>query len=121
MVITCGSEEKVRKKTVSQAYPEMKEVIEGLPASVGGTLKAHMERLDVTIEDLESLSGVSERTIKNIRSNNCPRLEMRYFIAICIGPKLEPHFNQRRCRLNAPNRCKDIRGCRCVLTHKNDR
>lgn len=92
-VITCGSEEKVRKKTVFQAYPEMKEVIEGLPASVGGTLKAHMERLDVTIEDLEYLSGVSERTIKNIRSNNCPRLEMRYFVAICIGLKLEPPYS----------------------------
>ena len=92
-VISCGSEEKVRKKTVGQAYPEMKDVIEGLPASVGGTLKAHMERLDVTVEDLEYRSGVSERTIKNIRSNNCPKLEMRYFIAICIGLKLEPPYS----------------------------
>ena len=92
-VIECGSRADVKKRTVGAAYPEMRKVIEGLPASVGGTLTAHMERLGCTVEALEEYSHVSERTIKNIRANNCPKLEMRYFIAVCIGLKLEAPYS----------------------------
>lgn len=52
-----------------------------------------MERLGVTVEDLEALSHVSDRTIKDIRSNRCGSLELSFFVAICLGLKLEPPYS----------------------------
>lgn len=91
--IVYGSEAKVQKRTVSEIYPRMQEVIETLPASVGGTVVAHMKRLDCTEEDLEEYAHISRRTISKIRTNKCSTLEMRYFVAICIGLKLEPPYS----------------------------
>ena len=92
-VIVCGSTAETKKKTLDQVFPGMMKTIADLPGSVGGTLAAHMERLGVTVEDLEELSHVSDRTIKDIRSNRCGSLELSFFVAICLGLKLEPPYS----------------------------
>ena len=78
---------------IINSYPEIDETIGDLPSSVGGNLKAHMDRLDVTVEELENLSGVSERTIKKIRNNNGSKIDIRFYVAICLGLNLEPPYS----------------------------
>lgn len=96
-VIVCGGDAKLKtaskEKPISQAYTDMKGVIENLPGSVGGTLKAHMDRIGVTVEDLEEFSHVSCTAIKDIRANRYGNMEFGFFIAICLGLKLEPPYS----------------------------
>ncbi len=65
-------------------------IINDLPRSPCGTLKAHMERRKITVETLVAKSGVSERTIKRLRSDPEYTPTKNNALAICIGLQLEP-------------------------------
>ena len=65
-------------------------IIRDLPGSPCGTLKTHMDRRKVTVESLVAKSGVSERTIRRLRSEPEFRPSKSNAIAICIGLQLEP-------------------------------
>ena len=61
-----------------------------LPMTPSGTLKAHMDRNNITVDGLVSVSGVSIRTIKRLRNDPYYRPTKENAIAICIGLQLEP-------------------------------
>ncbi len=65
-------------------------IINDLPRSPCGTLKAHMDRRKITVEALVAKSGVSEKTIKRLRSDPEYTPTKRNAMAICIGLQLEP-------------------------------
>ena len=65
-------------------------IISELPGSPCGTLKSHMKRQGMTIEVLATESGVSEATIKRLRSDPDYLPNKTTAFAICIGLKLEP-------------------------------
>ncbi len=66
------------------------EIMSDLPGSPCGTLKAHMDRRKITVETLVAKSGVSEKTIKRLRSDPEYTPTKRNAVAICIGLQLEP-------------------------------
>jgi len=59
-----------------------------LPSSFEDTLYAHMERLNLSVEELSERSGVSERTIKRCRSNCEHAPSKQTVVALCIGLRL---------------------------------
>ena len=61
-----------------------------LPGSPCGTLKAHMERKRITIEALVAKCGVSEKTIRRLRSDPDYMPTRTNIMALCIGLQLEP-------------------------------
>ena len=65
-------------------------IINDLRRSPCGTLKAHMDRRKITVEALVAKSGVSEKTIKRLRSDPEYTPTKRNAMAICIGLQLEP-------------------------------
>ncbi len=65
-------------------------IINDLPRSPCGTLKAHMERKKITNEMLIARSGVSERTITRLRTDPDYMPSKNNALAICIGLQLEP-------------------------------
>ena len=65
-------------------------IMSELPGSPCGTLKAHMERRNITQEGLVAKSGVSYRTIARLRNDPEFRPSKANAIAICIGLQLEP-------------------------------
>lgn len=70
------------------------EIMRKLPPTLSGTLKAHMERLQVTVELLEERSLVKSRTIQRLRNNKGAQHRMSTIVAICIGLQLNPVFSQ---------------------------
>ena len=66
------------------------DVVDNLPGSPCATLKEHMKCRKVTIEGLVAKSGVSERTIKRLRTDRNYKPAPESAIAICIGLQLEP-------------------------------
>ena len=68
----------------------LSDLINDLPGSPCGTLKAHMIRRNMTVEKLSMESGVSEATIKRLRNDiNYTPIKTKA-LAICLGLKLEP-------------------------------
>lgn len=72
---------------------EMSEVLMSLPGSFHGRLKAHMKRCDITIEKLEELAHISERTIKRLRIEERKDYSLDQVIAICLALHLPPEFS----------------------------
>lgn len=70
----------------------LSQILYSLPASPSETLKAHMRRLGFTIEQLVSKSGVSESTIRRLRSNPSYHTTRTNLFALCIGLQLEPRL-----------------------------
>lgn len=68
----------------------LSEILFSLPASPSETLKKHMERRGITVEELVAKSGVSESTIKRLRMSLTYRTNRNNMLAICIGLQLEP-------------------------------
>lgn len=66
------------------------EIAMNLPTSFSGSLKAHMDRLDVKVEKLAERSLVSVKTIQRMRNevNYSPKLGS--IIAVCVGLQLRP-------------------------------
>ena len=70
------------------------EIMDALPMSPSGTLRAHMDRKKMTIERLAEESGVSEATIKRLRRDSEYRPTRSNAFAICIGLQLEPKLRR---------------------------
>lgn len=78
----------------------LSEILYSLPASPSETLKKHMERRGIGVEELVAKSGVSESTIKRLRSSPSYRTVRNNVLAICIGLQLEPPLQKdwlRKC------------------------
>lgn len=78
----------------------LSEILYSLPASPSETLKKHMERCGITVEELMAKSGVSESTIRRLRTNPSYKAVRNNALAICIGLQLEPPLQKdwlRKC------------------------
>lgn len=61
-----------------------------LPSSFAGTLNAHIARKKYTNEDMEERTQISEKTIREYRSNHDAKPELPSVLALCIGLNLHP-------------------------------
>ncbi len=73
-----------------QSAKHLSAIINELPRSPSGTLKAHMSRTKMTVDALVAKSGVSEKTIRRLRADPEYIPTKSSVIAICIGLQLEP-------------------------------
>ena len=80
-------------KNVLMQAKEISEVLLNLPCSFPGTLKAHMERLDVTIELLAERSRLSVSTLNRLRSKQQERYKIDQVAAVCFGLRLQPEYS----------------------------
>lgn len=69
-------------------------VVATLPATFGATLKTHMRRKGMTLEQLAETSLVSPRTISRYCSSDFPIVATGNVVALCIGLKLNEVFSQ---------------------------
>ena len=79
-------------KDILKQAREISAVLQELPGSFSGTLKAHMARLNVTRGKLAEESMLSDSTIKRMRTGDRD-LQLDYVIAICIGLHLQPEYS----------------------------
>ena len=79
-------------KDILKQAMEISAVLQELPGSFSGTLKAHMARLNVTCGKLAEESMLSDSTIKRMRTGDRD-LQLDYVIAICIGLHLQPEYS----------------------------
>jgi len=68
------------------------ELMNSLPGSFAGTLDAHIKRRSYTNEEMEERCQISERRIRDLRSNNDMKVELPTVLALCIGLNLQPTF-----------------------------
>lgn len=81
------------EKVIAHAQ-EISGALMNLPGSFHGTLKAHMKRSNITIEKLEELAHISDRTIKRLRTEERKDDSLDQVIAICLVLHLPPEFKQ---------------------------
>ena len=82
-------------KNLSPEAAHMKSILKelkDLPLSAGETLSRHMKNKDVTIEQLVSLTGISDRTIKRYRKESS--MKLNNLVAICVALHLDPMFSK---------------------------
>ena len=71
---------------------EVSEIMPGLPPSFSGTVKAHMDRLKITKEDLAEVTHVSDSTIKRLRNDKYSRVKKEHVLVLGFGMMLYPEF-----------------------------
>ncbi|MBR5945039.1 MAG: hypothetical protein IKZ94_08850 [Lachnospiraceae bacterium] len=82
--------EEMRK--IGAAAKDLADQFDKMPGSFGKTLLFHMERKDITVEELEGASGVSVRSIGTYRNDPTAKPDFYTVIALCIGMKLHPSY-----------------------------
>lgn len=92
-----GNNENVQKNAIelqkiSKEIGRVSNIVNNLPNSFCGTLDAHIKRKKYTNEDVEGLTNISEKTIRNYRNNNNANPGIRSVMALCIGLNLHPTF-----------------------------
>ncbi len=65
-------------------------IMRRLPATLSGTLVAHMDRLNLTVEALEEKSLINTKTIQRIRNDERYQPKLATAVALCIGMQLSP-------------------------------
>jgi hypothetical protein len=65
-------------------------IMRSLPATLSGTLVAHMDRLNLTVEALEEKSLINTKTIQRIRNDERYQPKLATAVALCIGMQLSP-------------------------------
>lgn len=75
---------------IGQLAKEDAEVVSNLPSTFSGSLKSHMERIGMTIEQLAEKSLVGERTIQRMRNEDSYNPKLGTIVAVCVGLQLRP-------------------------------
>ena len=65
---------------------------DGKNMSVGETIRYHMTRLDITVEQLSERTGLGVRTIIGLRGNTCHTPKLETLLAVVVGMGLEDMF-----------------------------
>lgn len=65
-------------------------ILRAVPATLSGTLVAHMKRLNITVEKLAERSLLHTKTIQRMRNNEGYQPELATIVAVCIGLQLNP-------------------------------
>lgn len=79
---------------IKKETQRLKKIVNELPGTFSGKLKAHMKREKITVEELCELSLVSPKTIQRIRNNEEYKTELGTVVALCIGLKLHPILSE---------------------------
>lgn len=66
------------------------EILQTLPSTYSGTLRAHIRRSGLTIEKLAEICEISEKTIQRYKSSDENECELSILVALCVGLKLHP-------------------------------
>ena len=80
----------VELKKISNEAKRTANIMRGLPATFSDTLVAHMDRLEITVENLEEKSLVNARTIQRMRNDERYQPKLGTIVAVCIGLQLSP-------------------------------
>lgn len=79
-------------RRIAEYSKEYAEIGSTLPSSFCGTLDAHIKRRKFTNEEMELRTLISERTIREYRSNPESKPILQSVLALCIGLNLHPQF-----------------------------
>ena len=79
-------------RRIAEYSKEYAEIGSTLPSSFCGTLDAHIKRRKFTNEEMEERTLISERTIREYRSNPGSKPILQSVLALCIGLNLHPQF-----------------------------
>ena len=82
-----------RAAELAKIHDEAKQtanIMRGLPATLSSTIVAHMDRLKMTVEELEEKSLINTKTIQRIRNDERYQPKLATVVALCIGMQLSP-------------------------------
>lgn len=77
-------------KKIKEEAKRTANIMRSLPATFSDTLIAHMDRLNITVENLEEKSLVNARTIQRMRNDERYQPKLATIVAVCIGLQLSP-------------------------------
>lgn len=63
-------------------------ILQSLPATFSATLVAHMQRCNVTVDQLSEASMLSVSSIHNFRSGKTGKISFKSVLVLCIGLQL---------------------------------
>ena len=87
----CKAATDMRIANYAARLSKVNKVMPTLPTSFGGTLKAHMDRLEVTKDDLAEVTHISDSTIKRLRNGKC-RVKKEHVLTLSFGMLLDPEY-----------------------------
>ena len=69
---------------------ELTNLLQTLPSTYSGTLRAHIKRSGLTTEKLAEICEISEKTIQRYKASDETECELPILVALCVGLKLHP-------------------------------
>jgi hypothetical protein len=101
-----------------QQLDETTAFLRSLPGSFCATLKAHMERAGVTVEELAEASLLARKTIQRMRTEEEHTPKLSSIVAVCIGLHINPVFSDDLLRKAgiAPRATNEYISYKCLLS-----
>ena len=99
------------RRTALACARAMSHLLLELPGSFSGTLRAHMARQGMTIEQLSEHTGISVRSINRLRNEERASYALEQVILICLALHLPPEFSLdmiEKAGLRLRNRPEDL-------------
>lgn len=80
-------------RSIGREARQIANIARSLPATFADTLTAHMDRLEVTVEELEERSLITDRTIRRMKNEIGYRPKLNTVVAVCVGLQLPPDLS----------------------------
>lgn len=86
-----------RKAEINKITESVEDIVRRLateiPSGFSGTLSYHMNRKNITNEELSARTNISTVTISGYRNTLSPKITLERAVALCNGLKLEKHYS----------------------------
>lgn len=86
-----------RKAEIDKITESVEDIVRRLateiPSGFSGTLSYHMNRKNITNEELSARTNISTVTISGYRNTLSPKITLERAVALCNGLKLEKHYS----------------------------
>ena len=86
-----------RKTEIDKITESVEDIVRRLateiPSGFSGTLSYHMNRKNITNEELSARTNISTVTISGYRNTLSPKITLERAVALCNGLKLEKHYS----------------------------
>ena len=86
-----------RKNEIDKITESVEDIVRRLateiPSGFSGTLSYHMNRKNITNEELSARTNISTVSISEYRNTLSPKISLERAVALCNGLKLEKHYS----------------------------
>ena len=80
-------------KGIGREARQIANIARALPSTFADTLTKHMDRLEVTVEELEERSLITDRTLRRMKNEIGYRPKLSTVVAVCVALQLPPDLS----------------------------